>query len=119
MPSDRPARLRVLRAYQALYPDPLTVAPGDALRLGVCDQEYPGWVLATASNGKSGWIPEEFVDAVGDFGKARRDFTSRELTVAAGEEVTLVERVSGWGWVRAGQGRAGWVPLHHLEATPG
>lgn len=119
MPSTEPTQLRVAQAYSALYPYPLTVKAGDILRLGVCDEEYPGWVLATSSDGKSGWCPEEYLDAVGNSGTARRDYTSRELSVSEGERVALVERVAGWGWVAAGPGREGWVPLRHLDCGGG
>ena len=119
MPSLDTTRVRVAQAYCALYPEPLVVKAGDTLRLGVCDEEYPGWVLATSSDGKSGWIPEEYLDMVGDSGTARRDYTSVELSVSEGEQVMLVERVAGWGWVVAGPGREGWVPLRHLGCAGG
>ena len=106
---------RVLKDYVAQYPDPIAMVPGDVVQVGKFDPEYPGWVWTTSKRtGKSGWVPEESLAIEGTQGRASRAFTAQELTVSAGEAVTIVEELLGWAWVEAGPSRKGWVPLSHL-----
>ena len=38
------------------------------------------------------------------------DYTAKELSVHTGAVVTLGEAISGWVWVTAADGCAGWIP---------
>lgn len=82
--------------------------------LGGRDDEYPGWIWATAPDGRSGWVPEHFLTIEGDRGRSLRDYSAVELDVAEGSLVTVLEELLGWALVENG-GRRGWVPLTHLS----
>jgi SH3-like domain-containing protein len=45
---------------------------------------------------------------------ATRDYDSRELSVAAGEALEVLEEVAGWAWCRRAGGERGWVPVVKL-----
>jgi SH3-like domain-containing protein len=49
---------------------------------------------------------------------AARDYDSRELSVAAGEVVEVLEEVAGWAWCRRTAGERGWVPVGKVGGGP-
>ena len=110
--------MRVIRAYAAQYPDPITVRAGDPVDVGVDDPEFPGWRWCTGPDGRTGWVPEQLVRQEGRRGFMLRDYTARELTVGPGAEVVAGETMAGWTWVTTTDGRSGWVPNTALSATP-
>jgi SH3-like domain-containing protein len=107
---------RVLADHVPAYPDPIAMCTGDVVALGRRDPEFPGWVWCTAADGRCGWVADAYLEVVGGEGIARREYSAAELAVRAGETVELVEEESGWAWVTAAGGRAGWVPRAKLGA---
>jgi hypothetical protein len=108
-------RYRVVEEYRAAYEDPITLKAGEKLRFERRESEWPGWIWCYSPSGRAGWVPESWLTLEGGACTALRDYSGAELSVEPGEEVigSLVE--SGWVWVSSGTGRAGWVPLSHLE----
>jgi len=90
------------------------VYPGTPLRLGEESVDDPGWIRATAPNGRSAWVPEAYVQGGGGNALALREYSSRELRARAGEEVALLLELCGWVWVRASNGEEGWLPVKKL-----
>ena len=84
-------------------------------RRGRTDAEWPGWVWCTDADGKGAWVPQAYVRVQGSQGTALCDYTSRELSVRAGELLTLHLAESGWWWATNGAGDSGWVPATHVE----
>jgi len=110
------ATYQAVKAWQIVYADPIRGAAGDRLALGRRDDEYPGWVWATAADGRAGWVPEGWLRVEGESGVLRRDYTAAELALAPGDRVTgeLVE--GGWLWATAADGQVGWAPLDCLAS---
>lgn len=106
---------RVIVDYQTAHADPLTMHAGQVLTLGRTDAEWPGWVWCTDADGKGAWVPQAYLRAQGSRGTALCDYTSRELSVRAGELLTLQRAESGWWWATNGAGDSGWVPATHVE----
>jgi ribonuclease PH len=104
-----------VRPWQVHYSDPIRGAAGDHLTLGRRDDEFPGWVWATAADGREGWVPEAWLRVEGESGVLLRDYTAAELPLEPGDVVSgeLVE--GGWLWATAPDGREGWAPLNCLE----
>jgi hypothetical protein len=109
--------VRVVRGYTAQYPDPITVRAGDRVQVGTDDPEFPGWRWCTGPDRRAGWVPEQLLRREGQEGVMLRDYTAKELSVHTGAEVTLGEAMSGWVWVTAADGCAGWIPATCI--TPG
>ncbi len=107
----------VVEAYTSAYPDPLVLAKGDPVTVGRNDDEWPGFVWCTDTTGKSGWIPENYLERQqnSSLGHLKCDYTAQELTVAVGEIVTIIKQESGWVWGMTESGQVGWMPRIHLE----
>ena len=107
-------RYRATKGWAVTYPDPIRGAAGDRLALGRRDDEYPGWVWATAADGRAGWVPEGWLRVVGERGVLLRDYTAAELALEIGDVVTGELSQGGWLWATAADGRRGWAPLNCL-----
>jgi predicted acetyltransferase len=105
-----PSNTRAVAAHQASYKDALTCQRGDELELEKPDQEFPGWVWCREKGGAAGWVPEAFIERVPGACRLLRDYSSVELSVEAGEALTLHFEESGWGWATNRQGMSGWLP---------
>ncbi len=101
---------KVIQDYQAQYPDPITMRADEPITPGRRDPEWPGWVWCTDIRGKSGWVPESYIDQQGGAGRALKDYSAVELTVNAGEELVLGTLESGWYWATNSAHESGWVP---------
>lgn len=102
------------KSWAIHYPEPISGRAGDTFALGRRDDEYPGWVWATAADGRAGWVPEDWLDVAGDVGVLRRDYTAAELALEPSDRVTGELVQSGWLWATAADGRVGWAPLDCL-----
>lgn len=107
-------RYRATKGWAVAYPDPIRGVAGDRLTLGRRDDEYPGWVWATAADGRAGWVPESWLRVAGDSGVLLRDYTAAELALEPGDVVTGDLMEGGWLWAIAVDGRRGWAPLDYL-----
>jgi len=107
---------RVITAYQAPYPDPIQVKAGDKVAID-SDQktELPGWVWCVNRAGKSGWTPEAYIERRGNEGYMRCGYNAIELTLHAGEMLTLHQAESGFYWATNQAGQQGWAPATHVE----
>ena len=108
---------RAIKPWPVHYPDPIRGAAGDRLALGRRDDEYPGWIWATAADGRAGWVPESWLCVEGEYGVLRRDYTAAELSLAPEEAVSGVLELDGWLWATNAAGEWGWVPLDCLMAV--
>lgn len=110
-PRYRPGcRAVTIRGYTATYADPISFNAGETVQVGRQDDEWPTFLWCISQAGKSGWTPLPYLDRRGSQAIARRDYDAIELTVAAGDQLTLEEELGGWYWAAAEDGRRGWVP---------
>jgi Variant SH3 domain len=115
----------VIKDYQAEFSDPLAVEAGETFAVSertTAWEDNPDWiwVWCTDQREKSGWVPKNIIqmDADGQTGSAHTPYTARELTVIAGQELTIENEESGWYWCCDQQGKRGWVPTSHVKAYP-
>jgi len=107
---------RVIADYQAPFPDPISVHAGDKVSIDDSKKtDCHGWIWCTNQTGKSGWVPETYLDRHGNFGYLRCDYDAIELTVRVGEILTCHKEKSGFIWVTNRSGENGWVPSTHVE----
>jgi hypothetical protein len=112
------AKGKIIRDYVTPFSEPLAVSMGERLRIGKRDEEWPEFVWCVNQEGKGGWIPEEHIERSEDIGYARRDYTTQELTVRAGETVALFEQDSRWFWAENAAGKKGWIPAKVVRFEP-
>jgi SH3 domain len=107
---------RVLTDYQAAYSDPITMHSGEELQLSEKKDNWHGWIWLWCTNqaGKSGWVPECYIEQTGNAGKALYDYDAIELSVSMGEVLSIEKEESGWLWCSTQQGKSGWVPAEHI-----
>ena len=88
----------------------MTLRLGDVVDVGERDDEWPEYLWCTREDGE-GWVPEPVLSMRGDgTAVAVRDYSTAELTVEPGDEVTVIERLASWAWCEDARGRRGWVP---------
>jgi uncharacterized protein YgiM (DUF1202 family) len=114
-PSHRRVRINV--AHEVQYREPISVQAGEKVMVGREDDEFPGWKWCKASNGREGWIPVELLSYQGAEAIVRQDYSSRELAVESGEEVTIEDMRHDWLLVRNAKGDRGWIPALHTEPS--
>jgi hypothetical protein len=110
----------VTKDYSAEYPDPITLAEGEAATLDGREEAWEGnpdwlWVWGENAAGKDGWIPPAWLRIEGARGVALEDYDAHELSATADERVAVSREACGWAWCVADGGRSGWVPLSHLR----
>ena len=107
---------RVIADYQAPYPDPIRADAGDEISIDSSKKtDYASWVWCANRAGKSGWVPENYIERHGDKGYMRYEYNAIELTIHIGEILTLHKAESGFFWATDQTERQGWVPSTHVE----
>jgi hypothetical protein len=108
-------RCRVVVDYQSAYPDPLTVKIGEKLSVGEHDARWPAFVWCTNGSGKSGWVPDQYLERRGEVWFARCNYDATELSAETGEELTVKDEAGGWLWCTNARGQSGWIPVDNIE----
>jgi uncharacterized protein YgiM (DUF1202 family) len=121
--TDPERKCRVTKEYQAEFPDPIVVEAGEAFAVSERISTWENnpawiWVWCTDQREKSGWVPKNIIqiDADDQTGTTHDAYNAIELTVTAGQELTIEQEESGWFWCRNQQGEGGWVPSSHVMA---
>ncbi len=118
----------VVKDYQADFLDPIAVKAGETFAVSEKtsiweDNPHWIWLWCTDQRGKSGWVPRNIIQLDVDDQNGQNDRTGTthsaydaiELTVTAGQELTIEHEESGWFWCRDRQGKRGWVPISHVS----
>jgi len=106
---------RVIRDYETPYPEPFVIKKGELLVPSVRDSEWEGWIWCKNSEGKSAWVPENYLESSGENAIALQDYDARELSVQEGDLLELIKGEAGWFWCRNIDGQMGWVPGEYIE----
>jgi hypothetical protein len=112
-----PQRVKVIESHVTSDPNPIRFRAGDTLGVGHHDQVWQKYVWGTDQAGRSGWVPEEYleIDADGHQATAVCDYDSTELTVGRKEVLDVLGEVGGWYLCRTQSGMSGWVPGSSVE----
>tara|TARA_R110002072_G_scaffold269868_1_gene429266 strand:- start:3551 stop:3892 length:342 start_codon:yes stop_codon:yes gene_type:complete len=110
-------KARVTESYRSAYANPIAFLQGDLVRVGVTDDEYPGWVWVIIADGNEGWAPLKYLEhpESGD-AVANTDYSARELDADAGEAVEVLKYLDGWVWCVNHEGQCGWLPASVLDS---
>jgi hypothetical protein len=113
-------QLHATEAHKIPDRPPIQLVPGQRVRAGQHDTQWPAFVFVTTDDG-AGWVPEHYLDTSSDPAVVITGYNTTELATAAGDELTLIEQddPSGWAWVRNAAGQQGWVPLRTVRPIPG
>src|SRR5262245_7132668 len=115
----KPQTYEVTASYTRQYDDPIVATKGERVAAGkreTWSTDPDSWVWCTGAAGKSGWVPEAFLEIEGDTAIFQRDYSALELSVTVGERLTGFEQAAGWVWSENAAGARGWVPLDNVRA---
>jgi SH3-like domain-containing protein len=110
------ARQRVVKDYIAQYPNPIRAHVGESVSVVRRDADYPEWVWCRGPEGREGWVPLVLLQMTGDAAVLVQDYDARELSVKAGEGVTVHEEIGGWSRVSSADGQTGWIAARCLAS---
>ena len=92
----------VAKDYQAEYPDPIAVEAGEMFVVSDRTSDWENnpewiWVWCTDQREKSGWVPKNLIqmNADGQTGSTHAAYNAIELTVTAGQELTIEKKKAG------------------------
>jgi hypothetical protein len=108
----------VRKNHQSTDPDSLSVKAGDILQGEKKPTKWPNWLWCHDKNNVYSWVPKTFlkaIDAKPGYYKVVKDYVAKELTVKAGDELTILFEDCDWAFARKQNGEEGWVPLENLE----
>ena len=110
-------RVRVTESYVTSDPNPIRFRKGDTLGVGHRDQLWRDYVWGTDQAGRSGWVPDAYLEMGTDShtATALRDYDSTELTVGRDQVLEVLDEVGGWYLCRTEGGMSGWVPSTSVE----
>ena len=109
-------KARATSGHEVPSREPIRLEPGDGVTVGERDTQWPAFVFVTSASGE-GWVPARHLSAEVGTASVINAYNTTELTLAAGDEVSVLERddASGWWWCRRTDGAEGWVPVSALE----
>lgn len=109
---------RVVKEHRSSCQFPLSCQKGERLSFERRESEWEGWLWCTHSSGRSGWVPENWLELEEEMAVLQRDYSALELTVSPGQVLSATLYESGWVWATTEHGEGGWVPLENLSPWP-
>lgn len=96
---------------------PLTLHPGNVVRLGEARPDREGYIWADDGMLSAGWIPRDIIDAASGRNEVTSEYCSAELAVEPGQRVRLMwedPRHRAW-WCESSDSERGWVWSENLQ----
>lgn len=102
------------------YPNRISFAAGETVRLGHEDTEFPGWIWVPTQDGNQGWAPLVYLEPAADSrtARSRTSYSGLELNTRSGDVVVVLDKLSNWTRVQNAAGEEGWVPSRTLSPEP-
>ncbi|MBK1882889.1 hypothetical protein JIN85_10710 [Luteolibacter pohnpeiensis] len=102
--------------YEEKDRNPLALEAGDEVTVGPEDRAWPGWIWARDNSGRSGYVPDNMLEPLGEGRFAvTEDFDPTVLTVKRGDTLESVRQIHGWHWCKNDHGDEGWVAGYLLK----
>lgn len=108
-------RCRIIKDYITPFSEPLILEKGEMIKVEEKECEWLGWIWGTTNDGKSGWVPKNYLSIEGEEAKMVVDYDATELKGFKGQEFIIEKEESGWVWVISESGEKGWIPLENIE----
>lgn len=98
----------------------IQLSPGQEVTSGPADRAWPGWIWATDSEGRNGYVPAEFLEPLGeDRWAALQAFDPTVLKITRGDKIKSLQQIHGWHWCENESGSKGWVADYLLKSVEG
>ena len=106
---------RVIKEYNSSFPNPLILKKGEKLRMQEKECDWEGWIWVITRNGKSGWVPKDYLKINKTNAEIIKDYDATELNASIGQIFLIEKQESSWIWVTSENGKYGWIPLENVE----
>jgi len=106
-------KLIMVKEHHSPFPNPIRLKKGELVHIEEKETEFKGWVWTITKSGEQGWTPEQFL-VKGRDGKTavvKRDYDSCELSVSAGDILTVLQEINEWYRACKENSETGWVPV--------
>lgn len=112
-------KYRVINKHKRSFDVAPQVKAGDVVKFVRHDPKSPGWFFGTTADGVEGYFPVAWFNVIEENKRAtaQRPYDAMELTVDVGEVLEALDSAVGWLFVRAEDGKIGWVPLEKTETV--
>ncbi|MCS6774780.1 MAG: SH3 domain-containing protein [Anaerolineae bacterium] len=111
----QPQQRVVRHPYVAPKGEALRVERGDSLLCHHRDEANPAWWWCTDRYGRSGWVHQSWFEEEDYRLIALEDIDARELSVASGERVQVLQVCDGRVLCQNAAGQVGWLPVAVLS----
>jgi hypothetical protein len=102
--------------YEENNTQAIRLEAGQEVTSGPEDKAWPGWIWATDSSGRNGYVPAEYLEPLGeDRWAATKDFDPTVLKITRGDKLTSLQQIHGWHWCENETGKQGWVAGYLLK----
>lgn len=102
--------------YEENNTQAICLEPGQEVTSGPEDKAWPGWIWATDSSGRNGYVPAEYLEPLGeDRWAALQAFDPTVLKITRGDQLTSLQQIHGWHWCENEAGKQGWVAGYLLR----
>lgn len=110
-------KIKIIKSYVTVYPNPLILNPGDKIILGEEEKEekWLGWIFCEFK-GNKGWVPKSIIETTDNVhGVITEFYSAKELDVSEGEFLDYINALNGWLLLKNDKGETGWVPHENTE----
>ncbi len=102
--------------YEEKHTHAICLEPGQEVTSGPVDKAWPGWIWATDSSGRNGYVPAEYLEPLGeDRWAVIQAFDPTVLKITRGDQLTSLQQIHGWHWCENESGKQGWVAGYLLR----
>lgn len=92
---------------------------GEIVEVGKEDLSNPNWKnwvwCISKKSGLTGWVPKQYLTINRNVGTVIKEYSSVELHVSVGDELTTHYYLNGWAWCTDSADNQGWVPEENFE----
>lgn len=97
----------------------IVLSISEIVEVGKEDSSNPNWKnwvwCVSQKSGIAGWVPKQYLNINGNSGTVIKEYSSLELPVISGDELTVHYHLNGWAWCTDTSGIQGWVPDENFK----
>lgn len=104
-------RVTISKAHQNPFDYPFDFYNGMPIEVIKADDTNPCWKKCRLADGTEGWAPRTALQKTSNGWRTIQNYSSLEMDVEIGENVTIFEELFGWAWAEKDTHEHGWIPI--------
>lgn len=97
------------------YEESLILKEAEEVKIIPKETSYSGWIWVENNNVTGGWVPEYYIETIGNISKTLCDYDSTELDAVEKEQVYVHYEVLEWLYCTNLDGNKGWLPKEKVN----